>query len=301
MGKKNSGKGTYAKMLAEIVSSDKIEHLSIGDTVRLLDKEVADPKKKKALIDFLKKNYRGWLPLEDIIKSLEKRSTKTLLPTELVLALAKREIAKRGKKTIFIDGFPREMDQISYALFFRDLIGYREDQDIFILINVPTSVIDERIKWRRVCPKCQTSRNLKLLPTSKVGYDEKQKEFYLLCDNPSCKQVRMVGKEGDELGTAPIKDRLEKDEKLIQQAQSLYGIPKIYLRNSLPAKETKKYVDDYEVTPEYYYQWDQKSKKAVVKERPWVIKDDQGVESVSLLAPPVVLAMIKQLVQVLGL
>jgi len=162
MGKKNSGKGTYAKMLAEIVSSDKIEHLSIGDTVRLLDKEVADPKKKKALIDFLKKNYRGWLPLEDIIKSLEKRSTKTLLPTELVLALAKREIAKRGKKTIFIDGFPREMDQISYALFFRDLIGYREDQDIFILINVPTSVIDERIKWRRVCPKCQTSRNLKL-------------------------------------------------------------------------------------------------------------------------------------------
>jgi len=111
----------------------------------------------------------------------------------------------------------------------------------------------------------------------------------------------MVGKEGDELGTAPIKDRLEKDEKLIQQAQSLYGIPKIYLRNSLPAKETKKYVDDYEVTPEYYYQWDQKSKKAVVKERPWVIKDDQGVESVSLLAPPVVLAMIKQLVQVLGL
>ena len=121
-------------------------------------------------------------------------------------------------------------------LCFRDLIGYREDLDIFILIDVPESVIDERIKWRRVCPKCQTSRNFKLLPTSKVNYDKRKKEFYLICDNPSCPGAKMVAKEGDELGVAPIKERLKLDEELIKQAFSLYGIPKIFLRNSVHKK-----------------------------------------------------------------
>ena len=75
------------------------------------------------------------------------------------------------KKALFIDGFPRDLDQVSYSLFFRDLIGYRADPDIFILIDVPNSVIDERIKYRVVCPKCHTPRNLKLLATKQVEYD----------------------------------------------------------------------------------------------------------------------------------
>jgi len=317
LGKKNSGKGTYAKMFAEQVWPEKIEHFSIGDMVRNVDTELRDPKKKKELTDFLEKNYRGWLPLEKIIQALEKRSTKTLLPTELILALAKREIARREKKSLFIDGFPRDMDQINFSLFFRDLLGYRDDPDIFILIDVPTAVIDERIKWRRVCPFCQTSRNLKLLPTSKVRVkedkssslpfagarvsDEKKREFYLYCDNPKCRGAKMLAKEGDEAGISPIKERLVKDEKLMVQADSLFGIPKIFLRNSLPKKLASKYVDDYEITPEYHYQWDKKTKRVKIKEKPWVVKDDEGVESVSLLAQPVAVSLIKQMVEVLGL
>src|SRR4030042_5134272 len=273
LGKKNSGKGTYAKMFAEIMGQEKIDHFSIGDMVRGIGEEVKDEKRKKELISFLEKNYRGWLPFEKIIKSIEGRNTKVLLPTELILALVKKEIAKRKKKSIFIDGFPRDMDQISYSLFFRDLIGYRDDPDIFILIDVPTSVIDERIKWRRVCPLCQTSRNLKLLPTSKVKYDENKKEFYLLCDNPNCKGAKMLPKEGDQYGIKPIKERLKKDEKLIEEALSLYGIPKVFLRNSLPLKSAKKYIDDYEITPEYVFKWDEKSKKVKMGEKPWVILD----------------------------
>jgi len=215
--------------------------------------------------------------------------------------LVKKEIAKRKKKSIFIDGFPRDLDQISYSLFFRDLIGYRDDPDIFILIDVPEAVIDERIKWRRICPLCQTSRNLKLLPTSKVKYDENKKEFYLICDNPNCRGAVMLRKEGDSLGIKPIKERLKKDQKLIEQAFSLYGIPKVFLRNSIPLKSTKKYVDDYEVTPEYVFKWDEKSKKVKIGEKPWVILDGKGVKSVSLLAPPVVVSLIKQMVKVLQL
>lgn len=301
LGKKNSGKGTYSKMLAEIFGHDKIDHFSVGDMMREIDKELKNKKSKEELVAFFKKEYRGWSPLGEIIPSLEKRSTKTLLSTELILALIKREIAKRKKKAIFIDGFPRNLDQVSLALFFRDLVGYRDDPDIFVLIDVPESVINERIKWRRICPFCQTSRNLKLLPTSKISYDKKKKEFYLICDNPKCKGAKMISKEGDESGIKPIKKRLKDDEKIIDKVLSLQGIPKVLLRNSIPVKEAKKFVDEYEITPEYVYQWDEKEKKVITKERSWVIPDDEGEPSYSLLAPPVAVSLIKQIVEVLSL
>lgn len=302
LGKKNSGKGTYSKMFAEVVGPDKVEHFSIGDMIREIDNELKDEKRRREFIGFLKKDYRGRFSIEELISLLEKRSTATpLLPTELILLLTKREISKRKKKALFIDGFPRDLDQISYSLFFRDLIGYRDDPDIFILIDVPETVIDERMKWRRVCPKCQTSRNLKLLPTSKVRYDEKEKNFYLVCDNPDCQDARMVSKEGDEFGIEPIRERLELDEKLIKQTFSLYGIPKILLRNSLPVNIAKEYVDDYEITPEYQYQLDEENKKVRIIKKPWIIPDDEGDPSYSLLAAPVAISMIKQMTEVLNL
>jgi len=294
LGKKNSGKGTYSKMFAEIVAPDRIDHFSIGDMVRGVDEELKDEEKKKKLISYLEKNYRGPYSLEEIIYSLEHRSTKELLPTELILVLAKREMEKREKKTIFIDGFPRELDQVGLSLFFRDLIGHRDDPDVFVLIDVPNTVIDERIKWRRVCPKCNTPRNLKLLPTKEVIFEDGQ--FHLICDN--CK-VKMVKKEGDEFGIEPIKERLEKEGYLMEKALQLYGIPKILLRNSIPVSMAKDYIDDYEITPEYYYEV--QNGKVVIREKPWIFKDDEGVESYSLLPQPVVVSFIKQLVEVLNL
>ncbi|HOX30164.1 MAG TPA: nucleoside monophosphate kinase [Candidatus Paceibacterota bacterium] len=302
LGKKNSGKGTYSKMFAEIINPERIDHFSVGDMIREVSKDIQDGTKKQEIEDYLKKEYRGWVPAEDLIKAIENRDTKTLLPTELILALVKREIAKRPKKTIFIDGFPREMDQVSYSLFFRDLIGFRNDQDVLAFIDVPTNVIEERIKWRRICPVCNTSRSIKLLPTAKIGYDEGSKEFYLICDNPKCpghNTQKLGPKEGDELGIAPLKDRLELDQKLMEKAMTLYGIPKVYLRNAIPAELAKDYVDDYELTPEFEFAWDGKEVKTTQK--PWTVKDDEGVTSHSLMAAPVVVSLIKQLASVLGL
>ena len=193
------------------------------------------------------------------------------------------------------------MDQVSYSLYFRDIINYRQDPDFFVLIDIPESVIDERMKYRVVCPVCQTSRNIKLLITSKIEYDSKNKEFYLICDNPTCKGARMVRKEGDEKGLEPIRERLMNDEELIKTAFKLHGVPKILLRNHVPISEAEKYFDDYELTPEYVLKWDAKAKKVKVIEKPWTVKDDNGVECYSLLAPPVVVAFIKQMVEVLGL
>jgi len=301
MGKKSSGKGTYAKMFAEIVDPDKIAHFSIGDMIRSFDAVLKDENQKKEFVEFLQKNYRGFIPLEKIMEALEGRSTKVLLPTELILALAKREIDKLGRKAIFIDGFPRDVDQVSYSLFFRDLINYREDPDVFVLIDVPTNIIDQRVKTRVICPLCNTSRSIKLLPTKNIEYDKSENKFYLICDNSACSGARMVTKEGDENGIEPIRERLNKDEMLIKQAYALQGIPNIMLRNSIPVAETQNYTDNYEVTPEYSYEFDEKENKVLIHEKPWQVQDDEGNDVNSLMPPPVVVSLIKQLVQVLGL
>jgi len=302
MGKKNAGKGTYTKQFTAIFGKEKVAHISVGDVVRAVDEEMLDLKKKEELIAYLKKNYRGFHSLEEIIKSQEDRGTgKPLLPTEYILALLKREIDRVGRKVLFIDGLPRTLDQVSYSLFFRELIGYRDDPDMFILIQIPESIIDARMKTRVVCPVCHTPRNPKLLITKEIGFDEGKNEFYLMCDNPECNKARMVSKEGDELGIEPIRARLTEDGQLIDKAFSLYGVPKVLLRNDVPVAQTKEMVDDYELTPEFVLDYDRKIKKVKVSQKPWIVKDDNGADCFSLMPQAVALSMIKQIVEVLGL
>lgn len=301
LGKKNAGKGTYTKLMMEIFGKEKIGHISVGDIVREVHGDLEDENKKKELIDYLRQNYRGYISIEDGISALLGRDTKTLLPTEFILALVKKEIDKRDKKSLFIDGFPRNLDQVSYSLFFKELVDYRQDPDIFMAIDIPEAVIDERMKYRAVCPKCHTPRNLKLLATEKVGYDEEKNEFYLMCDNPDCANARMSAKEGDNLGIESIRERLELDGKLIDKIFSLHGVPKVLLRNAVPVKVAEEYVDNYEITPEYYYEYEKNSKNVMTLERPFIVKDDEGVEVCSLLAPAVVVSLIKQLAKILKL
>jgi adenylate kinase family enzyme len=297
LGKKSAGKGTYSKLFTEIFSGGKAVHLSVGDLIREVDDWKSFIKTKKYVR--MKSYYRGYVSFDDAVKTHLERSISKLLPTEFILALMKAHIDELQGKSIFIDGLPRNLDQISYSLFFRDVINYRDDPDIFILIDIPEAVIAERMKYRVVCPKCQTSRNLVLLPTSKVEYDTESKVFYLVCDNTSCKGVRMDAKEGDEKGLEFIRERLDRDEELIKETFKLYGIPKILLRNHIPASERGKF-DKYEITPKFEYNLSKKG-KVKVKQTPWVIKDDNGVDSHSLMAPAVIVSMLKQMVEVLDL
>lgn len=299
LGKKNSGKGTYSKMFTEIFGEEKVATVSVGDLVRDVHANWSKFKKSPKYKE-LKRIYRGFISFDDAVDALLGRSTDKLLPTEFILALLKVHMRDLEGKSLFIDGLPRETDQVSYSLYFRDLINYRDDPDIFVLIDIPEAVIDERIKYRVICPKCHTSRNLKLLITTKVDYDPKANEFYMLCDNPTCEGARMVSKEGDELGIGPIRPRLEKDEAILKTAFTLHGIPKVLLRNHVPVNEAMKYFDNYEITPAYSFKIDGKTKKVQVIESPWSVKDDNGVESYSLLAAPVAVAMIKQLADVIG-
>src|SRR3989344_431573 len=178
LGKKNSGKGTYTKLFMEAVGGDRVAHISIGDVVRSAHKDLEDNAKKAELIDFLNKKYRGFLTVEEVVNVILGRDTKTLLPTEAILALVEREIERVGRKAVFVDGFPRSIDQVSYSLYLRSIMGYRDDPDFLVFIDVPEAVIDERMKYRVICPKCHTPRNTKLLRTKDVGYDASDKKFY---------------------------------------------------------------------------------------------------------------------------
>jgi adenylate kinase family enzyme len=302
LGKKNSGKGTYTKLMAEIFGADKIGHISVGDLVRETYKIIQDPKEKESILEYLNKNYRGYISIEDSINALLGKNQKVLLPTEFILALIKMQIDKLGRRVIFLDGFPRDLDQIQYSLYFRDLIDYRSDPDVFVAINIPESVLDERMRNRVVCPICQAPRNLTTFPTKEAGYDDKTGQFFLKCDNPECNGARMVGKEGDSAGIESIRDRLELDDKLIKKIMSLHGIPKVLLRNAVPADSVKNnIVDDYEITPKYVFSYDKSADKVEINEEPWIVKDDEGNDSYSLLAPPVVVAFLKQIVRALGI
>lgn len=301
LGKKNSGKGTYAKLFTEALGQDTIGHIAIGDIVRDVHKILENGKGKKNFLDFLAKNYRGFHRLEETVDLILGRNQSNLISSELIISLIKYEISQRPKQAIFIDGFPRAHDQINYSLYLKELIGYRDDPDFFVFISVPDSIINERIKFRLICPLCQTPRNLKLLTTKEAGYDEQTKTFYLLCDNPKCQRARLIPKEGDELGIEPIRARLEIDNQIFQKLLTLNGIPKIYLRNSITKNIANTYVDDYEITSYYDYQYDRAGGKVRIIESPWVIKDDEGVDSISLLPAAVVVSFIRQVVQVLGL
>lgn len=301
LGPKNSGKGTYSKLFAEAIGPERMRHISVGDIVREVHASFEDEKEKEKLVAFLKMRYRGALSLDEAIDALLGRSTSNLLPTEFILALIEYEISKDEKKAVFIDGFPRSMDQISYSLYFRELMGYRDNPDFFVFIDVPETIINERMKNRVICPVCHVPRSLKLLRTKEIGYDKEKKEFYLVCDNPKCGGARMVAKEGDDLGIEAIRDRIEIDRTVMQTLLGMEGASKIYLRNAIPVEEAKEAVDMYEVTPEYSYVYDEKEGKVEVKETPWTVPDEDGVLSFSLLPAAVVVGLIKQIARTLGL
>ncbi len=300
VGKKNSGKGTYSGMMAEIFGNDKIALVGVGDLVREVHGNW-DNFVKTGEYQKLKKAYRGFISFDEAVERLHGRSTSSLLPTEFILALLKVRLEKYKGKAVFLDGLPRDMDQISYSLFFRDLANVRDDPDMFILIDIPMAVIDERIKYRVVCPKCKTSRNLKLLVTKDISYNSKEKKFVLHCDNPDCKKEIMLPKEGDNLGIGPIKDRLIKDEEILKSIMGLHGMPKVLLRNHVAVKDADKYFDRYELTPEYVLSWNENKGMVDVVEKPWTVNDDNGEESYSLMAPTVVVTLIKQLADTLDL
>ncbi|HQG57970.1 MAG TPA: hypothetical protein PLX79_03285 [Candidatus Dojkabacteria bacterium] len=292
MAPKQAGKGTYTNMLTELLGKEYIENISVGDLVRDADIEYAENGKKSDLYAYFKKNYRGFVDVDKVFDSLGSRSSSNLLETDFILTLIKRKIDSIGRKTVFIDGFPRKADQVSYSLYFRDLINYRNDPDVFVLINLPLQIIDDRIKGRRVCPKCKLSKNITLNPTQVVKFD-KDNNPVLVCDNPECDGEILVEKEGDNLGIQAIKERIENDLDLTEMARKMYGIPRIELYNSIETSLGEKYANEYELTPVTTYSQDKDG--SVKRDSELYTCNDHGKAYYSFVPGAMVAQLIKHL------
>lgn len=263
VGKKNSGKGTYIKMFLEAVNVSAT-HLSIGDLVR-----------SSGIIN---------------------RTVTGLVSTEEVVRLLKNE-SGRLSNLVLLDGLPRNLDQIETAVGVRKELGLKPGKDLFALIDIPDAVMDERMKSRVICPICKTPRSPKLLLTKHIKMDQKTGEIYLLCDNEKCQPVRMVKKEGDELGIEPIRGRLEDDARVMEAIIGRNDLEKVFLSASIPVSEAH-YVDEYEIHKIYSHEWDKKAGRVISVSQNWVFKDDLGRDSYTLFPPAVTVHLIKEMVRV---
>ncbi len=295
IGNKNSGKGTQVGLYQEIFGDQKIELISVGDITRKVFGEIQTPSGLNELKKYLQDNYRGPISVDEALEAFKNKTQSKLIPTEFVLNLITREIERLPKKALFIDGFPRSVDQVQYSLYLRHIINFRNDPDFLILFDIPEKVIEARMMNRAICPKCQTSKNLKLNPSSQVAYDQNSHEFYFLCDKIGCGGGRLTPKAGDDQGIESIRERLNLDQQLLEITKDIHGINKIYIRNHVPVDQASTYFDDYEITPEYYYEFNPKNQKVETKTKPWIVKDDQGIDSFSLLPQTTTVASIKQL------
>lgn len=302
LAKKQAGKGTYSKMIEEILGPERYAHISAGDLVRKYHKLLENPETDPTLYSKLKKEYRGFISLDDAIKALLSRTQdKVSVPSELMLALLKIEIDSLNKPALFIDGLPRTIDQVSYSLFFRQLVNYKDSPDFFVLIDVPEEIIDARMKGRFVCPLCATSKNMYFNPSRFIRFFENHKPpYYFLCDNSLCTgfgKQELVSKEGDAAGKSSIAERLKQDQELMEMAFSLHGIPKILLRSTVDYDKRTEYLEDYEVQKSYFYHVT--NGEVITQLQPWVFNDDDGKKVVTMYAATYVVNLFSQIYDIL--
>ena len=129
MGVQGSGKGTQAKLLADVLD---LEHISVGDIFRW---NVEHHTKLGAQV-------------RRIVASGE------LVGDDLVEKVVRRRLDEHDWNYGFIvDGFPRNQPQAGFFLESFDL-------DAVILLDLPDDLVERRVLSRRLCSRCGLDYNL---------------------------------------------------------------------------------------------------------------------------------------------
>ena len=164
LGAPGSGKGTVAGELAS--SNSNLKHVSSGDLLRgAVAKGTAAGVEAKGFMEAGK-----------------------LVPDELIARMIKDVVAETtGDVTMLLDGFPRNLAQAEI------LAGMGAPVKSAVLIDVPDSIIQDRIAGRRTCPKCKAGYHVKNLPPKVEG----------ICDHCG---AELVIRKDDNPDT--VKDRL---------------------------------------------------------------------------------------------
>ena len=165
LGAPGSGKGTIAGRLAS--ENANLKHVSSGDLLRgAIAAGTAAGKEAK---DFMDKG--------------------ALVPDALIAQMIKDVIAETaGDVTMLLDGFPRNVAQAEI------LEKTGAPVKSVVLVDVPDSIIADRIAGRRTCPKCKAGYHVKALPPKVEGICDKCGAQLVIRkdDNPETVKDRLV-------------------------------------------------------------------------------------------------------------
>ncbi len=183
-----AGKGTQAELLKETY---QINHISTGNLLREVSQEESDfGKKIKAVLE-----------------------SGSLVSDDIVLAILERYLDQIDCSHLLLDGFPRNLYQ---AEKLDDMLAKKNSQiDFVIELDVPYSILLDRITGRRLCKSCGKSYNMNidsLKPKIEGICDSCGNELYTRSDdNQETFQVRY--QEYFEK-TQPLIDYYQKQGKL---------------------------------------------------------------------------------------
>ena len=164
LGAPGSGKGTVAGKLAS--GNAELKHVSSGDLLR----------------GAVAKGTPAGIEAKSFMEA------GRLVPDELIARMIKDVVAETaGDVTMLLDGFPRNLAQAEI------LAGMGAPVKRAVLIDVPDSIIQDRIAGRRACPKCKAGYHVKNLPPKVEG----------ICD--VCGEKLVVRKDDNP---ETVKDRL---------------------------------------------------------------------------------------------
>jgi adenylate kinase len=165
LGAPGSGKGTVAGKLAS--ENEGLKHVSSGDLLR-----GAVAKGTAAGVE-----AKGYM---------EKGN---LVPDALIAQMIKDVVAETtGDVTMLLDGFPRNLAQ---AKILEEMGAPVKSA---VLIDVPDSIIQDRIAGRRTCPKCKAGYHVRNLPPKVEGVCDVCGEKLVIRkdDNPETVKDRLV-------------------------------------------------------------------------------------------------------------
>ena len=184
LGAPGAGKGTQAEIISDKLG---IPTISTGNIIR----------------EALKAGTEMGLKAKKFIEAGE------LVPDDVVIGIIKERLAKSDCQNGFIlDGFPRTVPQAE-AL---DSMGIELDK--IISIEVPDSVIVERMSGRRVCPKCGASYHIAYNPSADGKTCDKCSEE-LSVRRDDAPEVVLSRLEVYHSTTEPLKDYYAKCGKLV--------------------------------------------------------------------------------------
>ena len=165
LGAPGSGKGTIAGRLAS--ANANLKHVSSGDLLRgAVAKGTPAGLEAKGYMD------KG-----------------NLVPDALIAAMIKDVIAETtGDVTMLLDGFPRNVAQAEV------LEKTGAPIRSAVLVDVPDSIIADRIAGRRTCPKCKAGYHVKALPPKVEGICDRCGAELVVRrdDNPETVRDRLV-------------------------------------------------------------------------------------------------------------